>query len=31
MALPPLDSSQWQSRWRAFAWGLRSITQTILT
>ena len=31
MALPPLDSPQWQSSWRAFAWGLRSITQTILT
>ena len=31
MALPPLDSPQWQSPWRAFAWGLRSITQTILT
>ncbi|MCP3389139.1 AzlC family ABC transporter permease [Bradyrhizobium sp. CCGB12] len=31
MALPPLDSPQWQSPWRAFAWGLRSVTQTILT
>ena len=31
MALPPLDSPQWQSPWRAFTWGLRSITQTILT
>jgi hypothetical protein len=31
VALPPLDSPQWQSPWRAFAWGLRSITQTILT
>ena len=31
VALPPLDSPQWQSSWRAFAWGLRSITQTILT
>src|SRR6201989_1454403 len=31
VALPPLDSPEWQSPWRAFAWGLRSITQTILT
>ena len=31
VALPPLDSPQWNSRWRAFGWGLRSITQTILT
>jgi predicted branched-subunit amino acid permease len=31
VALPPLDSPQWQSPWRACAWGLRSITQTILT
>ena len=31
MALPPLDSSQWQSPLRAFAWGLSAITQTILT
>ena len=31
VALPPLDSPQWNSRWLAFGWGLRSITQTILT
>jgi len=31
VALPPLDSPQWNSPWLAFGWGLRSITQTILT
>lgn len=31
VALPPLDSPQWLSSWSAFLWGLRSITQTILT
>lgn len=31
MALPPLDSPQWNSSWLAFGWGLRSVTQTILT
>jgi predicted branched-subunit amino acid permease len=31
VALPPLDSPEWHSPFRAFAWGLRSITQTILT
>ena len=31
MALPALDSSRWQSSARAFAWGLRSVTSTVLT
>src|ERR1700709_1977528 len=31
VALPPLDSSQWHSSLRAFLWGMRSITATILT
>lgn len=31
VSLPSLDSPQWNSPLRAFAWGLRSITQTILT
>ena len=31
MALPPLDSSQWQSPLRAFAWGMRSVATTVLT
>lgn len=31
MALPPLDSPQWQSPLRAFLWGLRSVASTILT
>src|SRR5512143_3348637 len=31
VALPPLDSPQWHNPLRAFAWGLSSITQTILT
>ena len=29
--LPPLDSPQWQSSLRAFAWGMRSVTSTVLT
>jgi predicted branched-subunit amino acid permease len=29
--LPALDSPGWQSSARAFAWGLRSITSTVLT
>ena len=31
MALPPLDSPQWNSSLRAFAWGASSITRTVLT
>ena len=31
MALPPLDSPQWNSRLRAFAWGASSIASTVLT
>ena len=31
MSLPPLDSPQWHSSLRAFAWGLRSIAATVLT
>jgi predicted branched-subunit amino acid permease len=31
VALPPLDSPQWQSSLRAFAWGMRSVASTILT
>jgi predicted branched-subunit amino acid permease len=31
VALPALDSSRWQSSARAFAWGLRSVTSTVLT
>ena len=31
MALPPLDSPQWQSPLRVFALGLRSITTSVLT
>lgn len=31
MSLPPLDSPQWHSSLRSFAWGLRSITATVLT
>ena len=31
VAFPPLDSPEWHSPFRAFAWGLRAITQTILT
>ena len=30
MALPPLSSPKWQSPLRAFAWGLRSVTTTVL-
>src|SRR3982074_2667825 len=29
--LPALDSPRWQSSARAFAWGLRSVTSTVLT
>src|SRR3981081_1048501 len=28
---PPLDSPRWQSSLRAFAWGMRSVTSTVLT
>jgi predicted branched-subunit amino acid permease len=31
MHLPPLDSPQWNSSLRAFAWGASSITRTVLT
>jgi predicted branched-subunit amino acid permease len=31
LALPPLDSPQWQSPFRAFAWGVRSVASTVLT
>src|SRR3979490_3385954 len=29
--LPALDSPRWQSSPRAFAWGVRSVTSTVLT
>jgi len=31
MPLPPLDSPNWQSPVRAFAWGMRSVASTVLT
>jgi predicted branched-subunit amino acid permease len=31
LALPPLDSTRWQSPVRAFAWGMRSVASTVLT
>jgi predicted branched-subunit amino acid permease len=31
VALPPLDSPQWHSPLRAFAWGVRSVASTVLT
>ena len=31
LALPALDSPQWQSSLRAFAWGMRSVATTVLT
>jgi len=31
MVLPALDSTSWQSPLRAFAWGMRSVTSTVLT
>ncbi len=31
VALPPLDSPQWQSPIRAFAWGMSSVASTVLT
>ncbi|MBI5264864.1 MAG: AzlC family ABC transporter permease [Bradyrhizobium sp.] len=31
MALPPLDSHRWHGPLRAFAWGLSSVTRTVLT
>ncbi|MFB9265664.1 AzlC family ABC transporter permease [Bradyrhizobium erythrophlei] len=31
MALPPLDSPQWQTSFRAFLWGARSVGSTVLT
>lgn len=30
MRLPPLDSPQWQSPVRAFAWGMSAVTSTVL-
>jgi predicted branched-subunit amino acid permease len=31
LALPPIDSLQWQSPIRAFAWGMSSVASTVLT
>ena len=31
MAPPPLDSPQWQSSFRAFAWGMSAVVSTVLT
>ncbi len=31
MALPPLDSPQWQSSLRAYLWGARSVASTVLS
>ncbi|HKU08943.1 MAG TPA: AzlC family ABC transporter permease [Bradyrhizobium sp.] len=31
MRLPPLDSTHWQSPVRAFAWGMSSVTSTVLS
>jgi predicted branched-subunit amino acid permease len=31
VALPPLDSVQWKSPIRAFAWGISSVASTVLT
>jgi hypothetical protein len=31
MRLPPLDSPQWNSTLRAFAWGMSAISATILS
>src|SRR5882672_972917 len=31
LALPALNSPQWQSSARAFAWGMRSVASTVLT
>jgi predicted branched-subunit amino acid permease len=31
LAFPPLDSTSWQSPVRAFAWGIYSVTSTVLT
>jgi predicted branched-subunit amino acid permease len=31
MPLPPLDSPKWNGPFRAFAWGMSAITQTILS
>src|SRR6201747_1020113 len=31
VALPSLDSPQWHSSFRAFAWGMRSVASTVLT
>jgi predicted branched-subunit amino acid permease len=31
MSLPPLDSPKWNSQFRAFAWGMSAVSQTILS
>src|SRR4029453_17187221 len=31
VALPPIDSLQWKSPLRAFAWGMSSVASTVLT
>jgi predicted branched-subunit amino acid permease len=31
VSLPPLDSPQWHSSLRAYGWGLRSVTDTVLS
>src|SRR3954467_1128352 len=31
LALPPIDSHQWQNSFRAFAWGMSSVASTVLT
>ena len=31
MRLPPLDSPQWNSNLRAFAWGMSAVSATILS
>src|SRR3981189_910522 len=31
VALPALDSPQWQNSFRAFAWGMSSVASTVLT
>src|SRR6201986_4975312 len=31
VSLPPLDSPQWHSRLRTYGWGMRSVTDTVLS
>jgi hypothetical protein len=31
MPLPPLDSPKWHGPFRAFAWGMSSVTATVLS